>query len=369
MKNKIGISVSAICLVLSACGAPAPLDKTPTVPKDTTPVNYSGWGIQTSTAGEFTNKLSSVSASLTSKTKSVSRIKYSSTRGLMVGSQGTLILLTNSGKTLTELTPPTSLNIRDGDITESKIWIVGKDPVGGESVWVSSNNGTSWTKELNTSEFYYTGDNFDSDLDRLSAISVISETEVLVGGSLRDGLQILLKRDISGTWFDSLIDAIQPVTRLTSISRSDDSHVVTGNNGLVAVSFDQGETWTSSYVESGNDLNKSSCKEVVCFVTGAAGFISLSADSGSTWETVVSPTPHDIYAVSVQLTVDAYRVFIGDSTGEIFYSNDLGLTWTSSGRKTSLPVMDINMMNESMGWAASGLLTGSSGSLLFQQSM
>jgi photosystem II stability/assembly factor-like uncharacterized protein len=367
MRNKRLLSLIAINVILTACSPPAPLDKT--TPKSPTTVSYSGWGIQSSNSGETANKLSSVSVSLTNKTKSVNRIKHSLTRGLMVGSLGTLVLITNNGKTLKELVPPTNLNIRDGEITETKIWVVGKDPVGGESVWVSANNGLTWTKELNTSDFYFQGDHVDSDSDRLSAINLISETEVLVGGSLRDGLQVLLKRDQLGNWFDSLIEASQLVTRITSISKTDDSFVVTGNSGMVAVSFDSGDTWTSSYVETGSDLNKVSCREVVCFVTGASGFIGLSTDSGFTWETATSPTQFDIYAVSLQLTIDAYRVYIGDSNGEIFYSDNLGLTWLSAGKKTSLPILDILMMTPSSGWASSGLLTGSSGSLLFQESL
>lgn len=374
--------------VLSSCGPPLPLEKlfpnqspsptpspkpttkttTPTTPTTKT-VSYSGWGIQFSNAGETVNKLSSVSASLTDQTKSVSRIKYGQNRGLMVGAQGTLILISNNGKTLTEINSPTELNLRDGEITDTSIWVVGKDPTGGESVWVTSNDGVTWTREFNTTEFYYKGDHTGEEVDRLSAIQLVSDTDFVVAGALRDGYQILLKKKGS-EWFDSLVEADVLASRFTSISKSSTSLVVTGNEGYVVVSFDNGDSWESRSLEPGLELNKVSCSVDFCFVVGMSGYSALSWDLGLSWEQTdpQNSTEADIYAVSINETPDGPIIYMGDSYGTIYISDNLGLTWVATYMfATDIPILDINMITPTSGWATSGLLTGSSGSLLFQE--
>jgi photosystem II stability/assembly factor-like uncharacterized protein len=286
----------------------------------------------------------------------------------MVGTNGTMVSISADGKTLREMNSPTSLNIRDVEIFGTKTWTVGRDSSGGEAVWFSTNGGQNWTKDFNTSDFYFAGDNVDSDLDRLTGIVSISSNEVLVSGTLRDGFQILLKRDEFGSWVDLFIDHSVEVTRLTSIAKTDtDSYVVTGNNGIVGVSFDAGETWNTTQLQTDTDISKVSCSDIVCFVAGDSGLLFLSNDGGASWEQISAPTGSNISAISLTTTELAYRIYVGDSVGRIYFSDDLGLNWVEQARRTTLPVLDIFMISESSGWASSGLQTGTSGSLLFQE--
>lgn len=381
------ISYTLLFLAFAACAGPDPLDQAPDQNPDTTnsptpkqtssPTpqtnsQYSGWGIQYSSAGETARKLSSVSLSITSNTKAITRIKHDRlTRGVMVGTNGSLLSLSANGKEISEMNSPDVGNIRDAEIRGTETWVLGKDSSGGESVWLSVNNGVSWTKELNTSSYYFEGDHTDDHLDRLTSVVALGESGLLVTGTLRDGMQILLRKDSSGAWTDEFISASMEVTRLTSIARTGiDSYVLTGDNGLIASSFDDGVTWDSVQLSADKEVTKVSCADIVCFVSGDSGLLFVSGDAGATWEeTPVSPTENNITAVSAIVTDNGYRVYIGESSGRIYHSDDLGLSWVSQGKKSSLPIADIFMLTKDFGVAASSFQTGTTGSILIQEKL
>ncbi|MEZ5082334.1 MAG: YCF48-related protein [Bacteroidales bacterium] len=111
--------------------------------------------------------------------------------------------------------------------------------------------------------------------------------------------------------------------------------------------------WRKSLVSAGtnttNELNGfNNSLSGTYFITGANGTIITSADNGDNWEMITSPSNNDLYSTSFLTGQIAY--IVGDD-GTILHSNDSGNTWILEASPTTSRLVDISFSDSGIGIA------------------
>jgi photosystem II stability/assembly factor-like uncharacterized protein len=131
--------------------------------------------------------------------------------------------------------------------------------------------------------------------------------------------------------------------------------------GYIYKSEDAGATWTA--VEAGT-ITTDNYSHVVFTIGGMNGYaaaengvVAKTANGGTSWSacTVVAGTP-DLLTADVK--ADSDYVWVGDSTGGQWFSEDGGTTWTQRTGWTgsgSYAINDISFVNDWVGFMAAGL--------------
>ena len=102
-----------------------------------------------------------------------------------------------------------------------------------------------------------------------------------------------------------------------------------GAAGYIYKSTDGGVSFTAveSGVVSANAYTKVHfADELYGMAVSTAGVVALTSDGGATWYagTAITATPN----LTACFRFDKYRMFVGTATGQLWYSNDAGVTWT-----------------------------------------
>lgn len=99
------------------------------------------------------------------------------------------------------------------------------------------------------------------------------------------------------------------------------------NTGGMFVSDDNGDNWANKFTPNPNDRVIDIDYDNGIFVVGTNDFIYISTDDGTSWNTTskegLLPTSYFI-----QVFIKDTHMVIGNTTGNIYYSNDLGQSWS-----------------------------------------
>lgn len=124
--------------------------------------------------------------------------------------------------------------------------------------------------------------------------------------------------------------------------------------GYIYKSIDGGETWTAveeGDITVGNYLHIHFVDDTYGIAGAAGGVVSLSDDAGETWyQTAVNPSAQNIVSV---VRLDKVRLWAADASGDLWYSNDGGDSWsqrtgwTGSGAGS---IEDMRFSDEFHGW-------------------
>lgn len=138
----------------------------------------------------------------------------------------------------------------------------------------------------------------------------------------------------------------------------DYSHIwLVGAAGYIYFSDDGGVTWTvqnAALVTAGAYTQVKFWNENIGFAVAAAGVVAFTRDGGAHWAAGGVINAGAAGNLCCDFSAES-KVFVGDDAGDLWYSTDLGLTWTEV---TSFPgtgvgdVRDIDVVNEHVIWMA-----------------
>jgi len=214
---------------------------------------------------------------------------------------------------------------------ESTVYAIGEN----RTILKSSDNGTSWenqyANDLGCQTFY--------------DICFINDQ---VGFIVGDNTTIIKTTDGGESWQEKLYS---PYEYLYSIS------VVEGNFGFAVGSrifktINAGETW--SLIPNFNNATK---YLKVAFINKDEGFImdarnlSKTTDGGQSWQSIYTITSN---AFTTFCCIDFQTIFLGDDNGQIFRTNNCGLSWDVSFSDPEIDIKDIKFVDSQNGYASCG---------------
>lgn len=121
-----------------------------------------------------------------------------------------------------------------------------------------------------------------------------------------------------------------------------------GQNGVIVVSQDHGQTWTpqrSGVARSLFGVSFPTAKEG--WVVGARGAILHTADSGATWTVQHSGTEKELLAVHF---LDATHGWAVGAAGVMLVTQDGGQQWQDRSLSTDVNLNDIYFLDAQTGW-------------------
>jgi photosystem II stability/assembly factor-like uncharacterized protein len=285
---------------------------------------------------------------------------FDSNNGWFVGNRGDLIKFTNG-------TPPVEfLNINDESGTlrsvilpsASQVFVSGDDStLGGDSIYYSSNGGTTWSTVANTVSLF-PGRSLNT-LDRINALAAVvngSTTTYWAAGGLGDNTAIILKSNNGTTW-TSIYRESTP-SMIQSIDFYDANNgVAVGANGTILVTATGGDTWVVATSGTESTLYEvRMMSESSAIVVGANGVALRTLDGGSTFSALSTGTQNDLYALAVRGT----KVWAGGESGTIIYSANSGTSWTAQTSNTNYDLQALYFLSDTVGFAVGGTPTSTS---------
>lgn len=317
------------------------------------------WGVVFSSAGETVQSRIGITLSSNFQPE---RAKAAGDSVFVFGASGPLLRLNSAGGVY-QFESPVVASVKDIDYREGKVWLVGDDSEGGSSVWSSGDLGQSWTRDLNTTADFFYSVTTHQNLDKLESIIAVPSGKIFVTGRLRDSGPTLLYHGEEGweEWLGaidwSVVGSIAQIFfRIIYVENEDEVYFLGSSKG-VATSVDLGASWSSEEVFSGAERLKAiDCEDLLCLLVGDQGTLTTTS-LGQVHESVQYPPSLNISAVDVFLHPDpsmGFRYYLGSEQGEIYYSDDNGLTWVKQTTGSRLPVRSILVTSLTEGVAVTG---------------
>ena len=148
----------------------------------------------------------------------------------------------------------------------------------------------------------------------------------------------ILYRNTNGVFIPIQSGTTSNLNSVISITASGYTNFITGSNGTILCSSNNGVNWLSQ--NSGTSQNLYSYSKIVKFsnpvglkniVVGAGGTILLSSNNGTNWSTISSPSSNDLRSISYcskNITGFQSAVAVGNN-GVIIRTSDAGYNWYS----------------------------------------
>ena len=147
----------------------------------------------------------------------------------------------------------------------------------------------------------------------------------------------------------------------------------TAANPRVSISTDFGESWLDTAIINVNagytvptavsvQLDRDTVRQI-CFINDAGAALlhcNYSDDSGATWSAAVNIATAGVTDVVVggsqaAFALDSEHIWVGDSVGAVYFSDDAGLTWANQGVAIGAQaVHSIHFYDANIGVAAGG---------------
>lgn len=141
------------------------------------------------------------------------------------------------------------------------------------------------------------------------------------------------------------------------VSAARDKTWFAGDLGYIYISTDitAGVTVQTAGDVVSDNLNDIHCADEVLVAVGASNAVLLSENEGASWSSITGP------AVGVDLTsvevISALVWFVGDASGDLWYTVDGGTNWTQktiTGATGTDDILDIAFVNQKVGYLARG---------------
>lgn len=115
-----------------------------------------------------------------------------------------------------------------------------------------------------------------------------------------------------------------------------------------STSISGGVTPVNAGAATTNQLNRIDGLGEIIVCVGASGTVVVSLNKGETFNTTTSnPSANSLNAVSVN---GQYLWWVGDSTGDVYYTLTQGYNWTQKNIPSITAVQDIVFANQEVGW-------------------
>ena len=150
-----------------------------------------------------------------------------------------------------------------------------------------------------------------------------------------------------GSW-DRIWRSAGAVFDLDCVSETD--CIAVGEDGLILITRDGGETWRQEILDQAGDMQGVSVNDDGLILAAAAqGAIFRSEDRGLSWQAVAAPVSADLH--DVWLLDDGRAWAVGDG-GAILHSEDGGRTWSAQSSGAAGPLYAVQFVDGRTGYAA-----------------
>jgi len=231
--------------------------------------------------------------------------------------------------------------------------VVGQAADTGEkaSVYHTINSGATWAAAA--------ADPFGNDED-IAAVAYVQVDEdsrrMIVGRSTTDAgnpAEVAYSDDYGATWTAVNVGATN-AEFLTGLFALDWAHVwAISNLGRIYVSDDAGASWTvqeNAVIHAADYLAIDVMDASYGLAVGESNVVAYTSNGGATWSAITGPSAGDNLTAVAMVT--RKRWFVGNDDGELWYTEDGGVSWvqrTFSGSAAGT-VQGIRFENEMVGY-------------------
>ncbi len=268
-----------------------------------------------------------------------------SKRGWVGGDSGYLSRTDDGGQSWARQTVGTSAAINDIYFRDKEAGFF----LAGNSIFVTRDNGTTWTKSK-----IFSPEEFDGADVELYSVRFSSKKKGWVVGSVSKKERIidsvLVYTDDGGeTWQRQRAPSRLELIHIDFVS--DKRGWIVGDGGTILFTRDGGQSWTKQNAGVNGTLYHVDFRDdKKGWVVGERGMLLRTTDGGETWAS--APTNAKETLLSVQFVNDDEGWAIG-RRGTILRTSDQGKTWTSQESTTRQNLYSINF-NKKIGWAVGG---------------
>ena len=136
---------------------------------------------------------------------------------------------------------------------------------------------------------------------------------------------------------------------------SEDTVVVVGNYGTILRTTNGGTQWNTITSPTTERLNRVKFADAQTgYIVGEHGTLLKSTDAGQTWQSL--NTGYNNVNFKAVSCVTANILYIGGSNGLMINTNNGGTLWTNENTGTTGHIRDIQMINDTLGYAISNFL-------------
>ena len=268
-------------------------------------------------------------SSLTSHYLNAIWLLQDGSKGWAVGNEGTILCTTDSGKTWTLQSGPTTARLYSVHFVNATTgWAVGEEgtilsTTDGGQIWTAQNGGT-W--------------------ENLRSVHFIDAT---TGWAVGEEGKILSTTDSGKTWIaqsggtTSLLCSVQFVNATTGWALGEESTILS--------TTDSGKTWAAQ--SGGTTVSLDSVHFVNAttgWTVGRQGMILSTTDAGETWAAEASGTTAQLQSVYF---VDETTGWAVGAEGTILSTTDGGKAWTAESSGTTASLCSVQFVNATTGWA------------------
>ncbi|MDX1651405.1 MAG: YCF48-related protein [Brumimicrobium sp.] len=141
---------------------------------------------------------------------------------------------------------------------------------------------------------------------------------------------------------------------------------VTGGNGAVMRSTNNGVTWTSDVTLPEKLFDVSFVNSTEGWISGENGYIAKTTNGGINWAQLNSGTGEDIFSLYFISSTEGWAVGTVDAMAVILHTVNGGTNWTLQTSNITTPLFSVFFVNSMNGWAVGEggvILTTSDGGL------
>lgn len=272
------------------------------------------------------------------KTGSLSQINavypFSTDSFIAVGENGTIFRTTDGGTTFSQLTSGTQSALYSIAFQNGKGFIAGANG----TILTSSDNGASWTKkEIST-------------IISFSKIKFLSDSKAILVGA--DGTIAFINSD--GSNFSTVSSGTNEL--LSDVTLTASAIYVSGQNGTILKSIDNGAAWTKLNTNVSNWFTAVHFKDASNGIAvGYPGIVLSTSNGGVTWESFNDPKLFRLSSISF---INDIGWVVGER-GLTVKTTNFGSTWSFQSSGPAIHFNDIKFVDENRGW-----VVGDSGTIL-----
>ena len=133
---------------------------------------------------------------------------------------------------------------------------------------------------------------------------------------------------------------------------SEDTVVVVGNYGTILRTTNGGTQWNTISCPTTEHLNRVKFADSQTgYIVGEHGTLLKSTDAGQTWQSLNTGYNNGNFTAISCVTADI--LYIGGGVGLMIKTNNGGTSWTNENTGTTGHIRDIQMINDTLGYATS----------------
>jgi len=248
-------------------------------------------------------------------------------KGFAVGSDGIILMTTDSGITWSSQQSGTTMQLSTVYFLNDSVGIIAAGGPDGGIILRTSDGGVNWSTRFHSTGNWFSDISFDDD-----------NTGFVIGDcySLSGAAQVILKTVDGGISWEAMLSPVNSGLNGCYFLDSNTGYAV-GHAGYLIKTTNGGVNWEISHPSGSSfylfDIFFTSF--TTGYISGAAGTIMKTTDSGATWSVVPTGISNDL--VSINFISESNGYIVG-SNGVILMTNDAGSSWqrSESGTKENL---------------------------------